>query len=86
LGLAALGTEKGTILVWNLQSGELVHRLGEKQQGGHTSRVLSVAFHTTSAVLFSSAEDKVVIEWSLETGEILQYVDTNTIVSMFPSI
>ena len=74
LGLAAVGTEKGTILLWNLRSGELVHRLGEaKGAGSHSMRVTGVCFHPSAPLLYSCGEDKLVIEWNIETGDIVQY-------------
>jgi WD40 repeat protein len=57
-----------------VQSGELVYRLGEAAgSGGHSARVHDVAFHPTQPLLYSCSADKSVLEWSLESGEVLQY-------------
>ncbi|CAM9496316.1 unnamed protein product, partial [Choristocarpus tenellus] len=65
LGLIALGTDKGSVTVWNLRRGAVAHDLGE---GQGLQAVTSVAFSLDGSSLFASSSGKDVIEWSLETG------------------
>ncbi len=50
-GLAAVGTDKGLILVWNLQTGEVVHRLG----GSHAAAAAAKQNARKSAVTKSGS-------------------------------
>ncbi|CAM9960738.1 unnamed protein product [Sphacelaria rigidula] len=67
LGLIALGTDKGTISVWDLKRGALAHSLGE---GEGLPSVTSVAFSLDGGSLYSASSGKEVFEWNLETGAV----------------
>jgi WD40 repeat protein len=66
--LAAAG-EKGTLVLFNAKTGQLVQRLQ-----GHTSKksVKAVVFHPEGEWLASAGDDKQIILWSLPTGEIVK--------------
>lgn len=64
---AALGSEKGVITIFNLHSGEILHRFGA-QQGGHTSRVNDLVFNKAGNTLISCSEDRQVLVWNMSTG------------------
>eukprot|EP00808_Paulinella_micropora_P030664 g68064.t1 len=66
-GLIALGTDTGSITVWNMQTGVLTKRLR-----AHTLKVRALAFTADGAYLFSCGEDKLVVQWALATGEIIK--------------
>eukprot|EP01114_Cavostelium_apophysatum_P011493 TRINITY_DN2577_c0_g1_i1.p1 TRINITY_DN2577_c0_g1~~TRINITY_DN2577_c0_g1_i1.p1 ORF type:complete len:567 (-),score=181.19 TRINITY_DN2577_c0_g1_i1:13-1713(-) len=66
--LVALGTDSGTIIIWNLATEEIVHTLGEKGKG-HSARVNDVVFSSNSQFLYSCSEDKLILQWNVKTGE-----------------
>jgi WD40 repeat protein len=59
----ALGTTTGSIEVFDLNSGEIIIEFS----GVHKGKVTAVAFSFTGKSLFSSASDKIVVEWSIES-------------------
>jgi len=63
--LATVG-EKGTVVLFDVQSGQLLHRLQ-----GHDikKRVETVIFHPQGKWLASAGEDKQIILWSTSTGD-----------------
>ena len=69
-GVIALGTQKGLVVVWDLQRGEIHLRLGEKGDG-HTARVTGVAFTNNGSYLYSCSSDLHVIQWNVESGKIV---------------
>lgn len=78
-GLLAVGTEGGSIVVWQLNTGEALHCLeaatkatADKAASGHVGRVNDIVFDSTGAFLFSCGEDKQVLQWSMKTGELVR--------------
>eukprot|EP00007_Cunea_sp_BSH-02190019_P005796 CAMPEP_0174240642 /NCGR_PEP_ID=MMETSP0417-20130205/19799_1 /TAXON_ID=242541 /ORGANISM="Mayorella sp, Strain BSH-02190019" /LENGTH=675 /DNA_ID=CAMNT_0015319763 /DNA_START=65 /DNA_END=2089 /DNA_ORIENTATION=- len=59
--IVALGSEKGAIVLWNIQTGQVEAELAGGD--GHTSRVHDIVFSSAS-VLFSCDADGYVIEWN----------------------
>ena len=57
----AVGCENGTILIVDLQSGQIAWQLR-----GHTSRVQSLAWSAEGGVLLSSGADKRLVLWTLD--------------------
>ncbi|KAL6051254.1 WD repeat-containing protein 43 [Balamuthia mandrillaris] len=73
----ALGTVKGFIVLLrdgggsaSLDDGQNKRILGEKGEG-HSSRVNSLAFNKAGTFLFSCSNDTHVIQWNVETGQII---------------
>ncbi|MDM8567785.1 AAA-like domain-containing protein [Candidatus Halobeggiatoa sp. HSG11] len=67
--LAAAG-ENGTLVLFDVESGELVKRLeGHDKSAGLSGIVMAVVFHFQGKWLASSGEDKRIILWSLPEGE-----------------
>ncbi len=70
--LAASG-EKGTLVVFNVESGQLIKRLeGHDKNAGQFGAVYAVAFHPQGKWLASAGEDKRIIFWSVPAGEKLR--------------
>jgi WD40 repeat protein len=67
--VVALGNEKGSIVLWNIQSGEVESELSGGD--GHTSRVHDIVF-SSATVLYSCDADGYVIEWNC--GKVNSYV------------
>lgn len=44
-GYVAVGTKKGHIVVWKLQTGEVFHKLGDAGEAGHNGTVSSLIFN-----------------------------------------
>jgi len=65
----ALGTEKGTVVVWNLKKGEISHTFDEKKDG-HSAKVNDITF-SSSGILFTCAEDGFFCQWDIQSGELL---------------
>ncbi|POM73166.1 Hypothetical protein PHPALM_10007, partial [Phytophthora palmivora] len=69
LGLLALGTSNGSIVVWDLTTGEVKHTL--QTDAGHGSgAVQALAFNPHGSLLYSSSSDKHVLEWSVSSGKV----------------
>jgi hypothetical protein len=68
VGLIALGNAIGHIIVWNLQTGEVLCKLGDSGNG-HSRRVNDVCFDRTGALLYSCGEDGLVIEWNVRSQQ-----------------
>eukprot|EP01116_Phalansterium_solitarium_P021244 TRINITY_DN6521_c0_g1_i1.p1 TRINITY_DN6521_c0_g1~~TRINITY_DN6521_c0_g1_i1.p1 ORF type:complete len:662 (+),score=197.41 TRINITY_DN6521_c0_g1_i1:114-2099(+) len=68
--LVALGTDKGTIVVWDVLQGDVAFRTDNTQAEGHTMRVNDVAFNSTGTALYSCGEDRLVCEWSATDGSL----------------
>jgi U3 small nucleolar RNA-associated protein 5 len=65
LGLLAIGTSTGAVVVWDLHKGEVVQRL-TSDKDGHSTAVLAVAFNSQGNLLYSCASgDKHVLEWNV---------------------
>lgn len=77
LGIAAVGTENGHILLWNLQTGEVVHKLGgtgsdsSTAGAGHSGRVNDVVFNDQGTILYSCGDDRQIFEWNAQSGELI---------------
>jgi hypothetical protein len=69
LGTAAVGGKDGKIALWDLSRGKVKHELE-----GHASGVNDVAFSTDGDLLYSCSDDKNVLEWKVETGELLRKI------------
>ena len=59
----------GTVLVWDVATGRLVHTLR-----GHGDRTLGVAFHPRGRQLASAGWDGTVRIWDAATGELIRAV------------
>ncbi|RMX63228.1 hypothetical protein DD238_006451 [Peronospora effusa] len=69
LGLLALGTGNGSIVVWDLATSEVKHTLQTEASHG-AGAVQALAFNPQGSLLYSSSSDKYVLEWSLSTGQV----------------
>ncbi|CAN0043581.1 unnamed protein product, partial [Ectocarpus sp. 13 AM-2016] len=67
LGMIALGTDKGSVSVWDLKRGALAYSLGE---GEGFPSITSVAFSADGSSLFTASSGKEVVEWNVETGTV----------------
>ncbi len=95
-----MGTDKGLILVWQLQTGEVLHRLGgshaasasakqhlsqkgaaQSSSAGHVVRVNALCFSADGSSLFSVGEDRMVMQWNMSSGQVIQCV---LLPSLFP--
>ncbi|RHY33676.1 hypothetical protein DYB32_002026 [Aphanomyces invadans] len=71
LGVLALGTTTGAIVVWNLEKGEVGARLArETSENGHAAAVTDLVFTSTGATLFSSSSEKNVLEWNVKDATV----------------
>lgn len=67
LGLLALGTSNGSVVVWDLATGEVKHTL---QADASSGAVQALAFNPQGSLLYSSSSDKHVLEWSVSSGSV----------------
>ncbi|KAG1687529.1 hypothetical protein DVH05_005143 [Phytophthora capsici] len=67
LGLLALGTSSGQVIVWDLATQEVKHTL---QTDGSSAAVQALAFNPQGSLLYSSSSDKYVLEWSLSSAQV----------------
>jgi WD40 repeat protein len=65
--LLALGTENGTIFLWDVKQQKDVTRLIE-----HTALVTSLSFSADGAFLVSGSADKTVLVWEIPAGKVKQ--------------
>jgi U3 small nucleolar RNA-associated protein 5 len=68
MGTAAVGGEDGKIVLWDLARGKVKHELDVGEA------VNDVAFSPAGDVLYSCSNDKNVLEWQVETGELLRKI------------
>eukprot|EP00727_Mastigamoeba_balamuthi_P006184 m51a1_g2185 putative wd repeat domain 43 (663) ;mRNA; r:111005-113640 len=68
--LIALGTSRGDVTVWDVQTGEAVRKLGE-EGAGHRGDVRAVRFSASGARLVSAGADGHVIVWNTTSGEVV---------------
>lgn len=61
---AILGMADGSMVLWDLETAEEIHRLA-----GHTGRVNDVAYSPDGLVALSGADDALAILWDVSTGE-----------------
>jgi WD40 repeat protein len=62
--LVAVGGTADVILIWNIETGKLQHKLV-----GHRREILKLSFSPDNEKLLSFAEDKKLILWDLKTGK-----------------
>ncbi|KAL3671406.1 hypothetical protein V7S43_003332 [Phytophthora oleae] len=67
LGLLALGTSSGQVVVWDLATQEVKHTL---QTDGSSAAVQALAFNPQGSLLYSSSSDKYVLEWNLSSAQV----------------
>uniref|UniRef100_H3GFU4 Uncharacterized protein n=1 Tax=Phytophthora ramorum TaxID=164328 RepID=H3GFU4_PHYRM len=65
LGLLALGTSNGSIMMWDLATGEAKHTL----QNETSHAVQALAFNPQDSLLYASSTDKHVLEWIVSSGQ-----------------
>ncbi|KAF0687069.1 Aste57867_21150 [Aphanomyces stellatus] len=71
LGMLALGTTTGAIVVWNLEKGEVAQRLSrDNSENGHAAAVTDIVFASSGATLFSASTEKNVLEWNVKDGSV----------------
>ena len=71
LGLIALGTDTGEIVVWDLQQGVVTIRLNrEVCDEAHKKSVNSIVFNSSGDKLFSCSNEKYVLEWNLSQSQL----------------
>ncbi|KAJ1625614.1 quinon protein alcohol dehydrogenase-like superfamily, partial [Pavlovales sp. CCMP2436] len=71
LGRVAIGADTGRIIVVDLATASLAATL-DKARGGHSAHVHDLLFDSKGATLFSAADDKVVVQWHVASGEALR--------------
>lgn len=64
---AISGTADSAIILWNVTSGELLHRFE-----GHSGPVTSVAFSPDGQMAISASEDTTLILWDVTNGKLLR--------------
>ncbi|CAI5719226.1 unnamed protein product [Peronospora destructor] len=69
LGLLALGTRNGSVVVWDLVTSEVKHTLQTEACHG-AGAMQALAFNPQGSLLYSGSSDKYVLEWSLSTGQV----------------
>lgn len=73
--LFAVGTAAGTVLVWNIGTAELLHSLGvENSADVHAGAVTHVQFSHDGSTLYSTAADKQIKVWNLQSGECVRSI------------
>ncbi|KAF4031560.1 putative NACHT and WD domain protein [Phytophthora infestans] len=66
LGLLALGTSSGIVVVWDLATGEVKHTL--QADAAHGSGAV-LTFNPQGSLLYSSSSDKHILEWNVSSGK-----------------
>src|SRR6185369_2789035 len=66
---AASGSSDESVIVWDVASGTLLHRLQ-----GHTQTVYSVAFTPDGTRVVSVGGDGLMIVWDVSSGEMVQQI------------
>ncbi len=69
--LLASGSADGTVIIWNLDDGSIVHVLE-----GHTDKVNDVAFSPDGNLLLSGSNDMTARLWSAEDGSQLEVLES----------
>ncbi|KAE9034295.1 hypothetical protein PR001_g7845 [Phytophthora rubi] len=67
LGLLALGASNGSIVVWDLATGDVKHTL---QADASAGAVQALAFNPQGSLLYSGSSDKHVLEWDVTSGNV----------------
>ncbi|MDM8536286.1 hypothetical protein QUF70_05995 [Desulfobacterales bacterium HSG17] len=75
--LATVG-EKGTVVLFDVESGEIVRRLeGHEKDVGQLGGVESAVFHPDGKWLATAGQDQRIIFWSVPDGEIVREIETS---------
>jgi len=70
VGKAAVGTSAGSIIIWDLQRGVILNKLGvDTSQDGESFGISSISFSSAGSTVFTSSREKYILEWDVETGE-----------------
>ena len=69
--LLASGSVDGTVIIWNLADGSIVHRLN-----GHTDTVNDVAFSPDGSLLLSGSNDMTARLWNVADGSQLKVLES----------
>mmetsp|Transcript_16894 Transcript_16894/g.21936 ORF Transcript_16894/g.21936 Transcript_16894/m.21936 type:complete len:668 (+) Transcript_16894:105-2108(+) len=90
LGKLAVGTNSGTITVWDLQRGVVTSKLGAtSDKHGDGSFISSVSFSSDGTKVYSSSRENSICEWNLESGELTRKMkglkQGASIISLHPS-
>lgn len=68
LGLIALGTSSGNIVLWDLATGDVKYTLQAEAVHG-SGAVQALTFNPQGSLLYSSSSEKYVREWNVKSGE-----------------
>lgn len=87
LGMLALGTEQGTIVVWDLSIPQVLAQFNTSSSSAsssssssaassmgerHTGRINDVLFDSTGQRLFTCGDDGTIRQWDVKTGQLLE--------------
>jgi WD40 repeat protein/serine/threonine protein kinase len=61
----ASGDDGGTIIIWDVATGEVIHTLADV----HTGIIFDVAFNLDGSLIASGGDDNIIRLWDTETGE-----------------
>lgn len=70
MGIIALGTASGKILIWNLATAKVVHTLGAEMKS--KCAIQDIVFNSAGTKLYSCSDDKKILEWDVVNGEVLR--------------
>uniref|UniRef100_T1IMG5 Small-subunit processome Utp12 domain-containing protein n=1 Tax=Strigamia maritima TaxID=126957 RepID=T1IMG5_STRMM len=65
LGLIALGTLNGNILLYSVVKGDLQSQMVD---GGHSGKVNSISWNIDTDSIYSASDDFHIVEWSIQSG------------------
>lgn len=78
IGLIAIGSSRGKIIIWNLHTSSIIQELGSASgEMAHASQVNHVTFNRNGTLLYSCGDDKTIKEWQVKTGEVLKTIKCN---------
>lgn len=66
----ATGSQDTSVIIWNFETGEVLHRLGNDAIG-HSAPLFNVMFTNDSSQMISAGADGVIIVWDVLTGEVI---------------
>lgn len=70
LGLIAIGTANGSVMLFSTKKNELHSQLTSKNGDGHCAQVNDIAWYPQTDSIFTCSNDKYVIEWSITKSSI----------------